>query len=245
MRADEFVRRFISVHKCAGCGEILEYKYSENALCPRCTDRWNRVVIADCNTCFKPIYKCTCMTKRLSKSGALCHRKLFEYKKDSAGVSEMRLLYTHKRFKIARVTRFISSQLAAAISEECAVLSPNEGDFLITHVPRTKRSYRIHGFDQSQRLASKLSEDLNICHMSVFKSSLRAKAQKDLNARERFENARKSIHLKKGVDLSGKYVILVDDIVTTGSQMAVCTELLRGVGARGVLCFSIATENKM
>ncbi len=245
MRLKEFVLRYISIHKCGGCGEILDYEHTTVALCERCATRWSMALVADCGSCFKPMYKCTCMTKRMSEAGALCHRRLFAYKKDNVGAPEMRMIYVNKYFKLLRVTKFIAEQLIPSIKEECAVLSDNAEDFIIVSVPRSKRSYRAYGYDQSEFLAAQISKLLGIEYRRMFKSSIFAKQQKQLSAKERMKNAQRSIHLRGKSDASGKYVILVDDVVTTGAQMSVCTKLLQGIGARGVLCFSVSSENKM
>ncbi|MBR2325305.1 MAG: phosphoribosyltransferase, partial [Clostridia bacterium] len=64
-----------------------------------------------------------------------------------------------------------------------------------------------------------------------------------LNARQRRENA--VFYARRGVDLSGKRVLLVDDIVTTGATMGSAAFALRGIGAKEIVgvCFAIAFKD--
>ena len=44
--------------------------------------------------------------------------------------------------------------------------------------------------------------------------------------------------------LKGRYVLLFDDIVTTGASMSVCVSVLRRAGVRGVVCLTLASDAK-
>ena len=66
----------------------------------------------------------------------------------------------------------------------------------------------------------------------------------NLNSRQRINNASRNTKRKGIVDVSGKYVILVDDIVTTGASMSVCVKMLMRESAAGVICLSVAGKNK-
>ena len=45
-------------------------------------------------------------------------------------------------------------------------------------------------------------------------------------------------------NIENKYVILFDDIVTTGASMAACAKLLKKAGAKGVICVCMASTVK-
>ncbi|MEE0278071.1 MAG: phosphoribosyltransferase family protein, partial [Agathobaculum butyriciproducens] len=57
-------------------------------------------------------------------------------------------------------------------------------------------------------------------------------AQKDYAARQ--SNAKDAVLPKKGVNLTGKSVVLVDDIITTGATAAAAVKALREMGASRV-----------
>ncbi len=186
------------------------------------------------------------MPKSLSRAGALCLRRVFFYDKDESYSAPMSTLFWLKYKKSKRVVRFVGEYLAKNIKDELESFGYPEGSesFAVTFVPRSRRSRLVYGFDQSAMLAENVSKRLGIRCVSAFRSVSKSQ-QKKLGGKLRAANAQKSIGLKRGVDLCGKYVLIIDDVVTTGASMVACTRLLQKAGARGVLCFALTTKNKM
>ncbi len=243
MTIGEFKLRFLSVRKCAACNKILDYERANEALCEQCEQRMNRVMLNECGRCIQSVRECSCMPRALSQIGVLCHRKLFFYTAENVHTVGNRLLYKLKHVKHARLSRYFAQMLAVAAREELEVLG--NPDAILTFVPRGRRTYNAYGFDQSEELVRHMSKDLNIPYARIFNTRVRAKTQKKLDADERFKNVEENIYVVKGADVTDKYVLLVDDMVTTGASMGVCTELSLLLGAKGVLCFSVASKNKM
>lgn len=242
MTRSEFVRRYITVHKCIGCDEILDYECSDTAYCDECRMGWNAALNENCKDCFKSARECLCMPKRLAKSGALVFRKLFFYGKGKTDLPEMRMIYFIKRKRYKRLFRFVAEQLLPLMKEELEVMGTDKSDVIVTYVPRGMRTRRLYGFDQAHMIARAVSEMLDIECRKLLKSKISSRSQKELGVVAREKNAENNIRLIRGADASGKCVLLVDDIVTSGSSMAACVRLLNTVGARGVLCFSLASE---
>ena len=242
MTAREFYLHFIAVRKCAGCGEILDPSHAEGALCEKCRVLWNEATLVGCGDCFKPARECCCMPKLISDAGALCLRKLFFYRSDAAYTPAMGVLYTHKNKKLARVTDFVADRISDAVADELGTIAPvNRSERVaVTFVPRRKRSRRLYGFDQSELLARAISQRLDMDFAKTFDTRFFSVAQKDLASRQRLSNARKNIYLESAERIKGKYVVLIDDVVTTGASMSVCVKRLMDAGAVGVLCFCIA-----
>ncbi len=240
----EFFRQFILVRKCARCGEILLPHLVETAFCDSCRIEWNAALTYSCNACFKSAVECDCMPKALSSAGALCLRRVFFYDKDKAYSAPMSTVFWLKYKKSKRIVRFVGEYVAKNVSDELESFGyPEEIEsFIVTHVPRSRRSRALYGFDQSKMLALEVAKQIGVEYQSVFRSASK-KQQKSLSTNARMSNAKRSIAVRDKVDVSGKYVVLIDDVVTTGASMASCVRLLQKQGARGILCFALTTKN--
>ena len=53
-------------------------------------------------------------------------------------------------------------------------------------------------------------------------------------------NAQGAYSLLPGAGLTGRRVVLVDDVVTSGATLSACAALLRQAGAEGVYCLTLA-----
>ena len=244
MTAKEFYRRFITVHKCGGCGQILSWDMSDEPFCEKCRVEWNEETVKSCGECFLPVKECGCMPTLLEKAGALTLRKLFFYLDKGERKATMGLIYWIKHRKNRRMTGFVGERLSEVLKQELEVFEIPIDEVFITYVPRGKVSYRTHGFDQSQLICRSISENTGIELLSVFRSAFSRKLQKELDGRERVRHARDTVRMKDKVSVSGRYAVLVDDIVTTGASMSVCTRQLMKAGARGVICLCIANRQK-
>lgn len=246
MTRKEFIDTFIKVRKCAGCGEILPPRLADTAFCDDCRIEWNASLVGSCGSCFKSAIECDCMPKLLSRTGALCLRRLFFYDKENSRTAPMSTIFWLKHKKSKRIVHFVGEYLSKNIKDELKTLGypENKDSFVVTFVPRSRRSRILYGFDQAELLAESFSKESGVRLVAAFRS-LSKRQQKKLDARTRAENAKSSIALKNGVDLRDKYVVLIDDVVTTGASMTACVRLLKKSGARGILCFALTTKNKM
>lgn len=244
MKAKEFYRRFIAVHKCVGCGEILPWQRSDQVFCEKCQQDWNADTLRSCVDCFLPARECECMPKALKSAGALTHRKLVFYSDSKENRSTGGIIYWLKHRKSNRVAHFVAAELLPSLQAELDTLDANDQKFIITHVPRGRKAKIFYGFDQSEMVCKHISRLTNLPHVSVFNSKISKKQQKDLGSKERMTHANATILLRRKSDVNDKYVILFDDIVTSGASMSVCTRQLMKSGAKGVICLSLASRQK-
>ena len=67
------------------------------------------------------------------------------------------------------------------------------------------------------------------------------KAQsKTRDARQRAANVAGVYALLPGADVSGRYILLIDDVVTTGSTLSEAARVLKKSGARSVMAAALA-----
>lgn len=244
MKAKEFYQRFIAVHKCIGCGEILPWQRSDQVFCEKCQQNWSADTLRGCVDCFSPARECECMPKSLKTTGALTHRKLAFYSDSGDNSTTNGVIYWLKHVKSGRVAHFVARELLPALNKELEVLNVTDQNVIITHVPRGKRAKIYHGFDQSEMVCKHLSRLTGFPHVFLFHSRISRHQQKDLNSKERMKHANATILLRNKLSVKDKYVVLFDDIVTSGASMSVCTRQLMKHGARGVICLSLALRQK-
>jgi ComF family protein len=114
----------------------------------------------------------------------------------------------------------------------------NTADVIIP-VPLHKRRLRERGYNQSACFAYGLAEKLNaVVDEHSLVRTVATKTQTQRSRFARFENMQNVFAVKDPAALEGKHVLLVDDIVTTGSTLEACgAELLKVAGLK----LSIAT----
>ncbi len=152
------------------------------------------------------------------------------------------MIYRIKNTRDRETSRFLAARLLRECGEEIAC--PEQSDTVcVTYVPRSTAAKLETGTDQARELAQALGHLSHVPMEHLIERAGRHRTpQKKLSARERMKNAEQSFRLCKHADVKGKTVILVDDIVTTGSTAAACIRLLRKGGAARVFCVSVATN---
>ena len=138
----------------------------------------------------------------------------------------------------------IAAELAPMVRSELDALGILEcsEQVCIVSIPRGKRSKMLYGFDQSELIAGALSRQMGIPYVNIIGRTRRGREQKGLVRDKRFGNVKGAFELKEDVALSGKYILLFDDIVTTGASMSGCVSLLQKAGAKEILALCIAQD---
>ena len=244
MTLREFLDRFVFVRKCGGCGALLEYEEVPNAFCPTCRVKWNQAKVEPCAVCYQGAVECTCMPKGLSATGVLSLRKLAFYSPKRMKEPQNQVIYRIKHEPNRRIFSFLASELRGAVAEELKTLEiePSE-DAVLVCVPRGRSAVAKYGFDQSELICRALSPLTGIPYLPVLKRKIGGKEQKKLDKTHRFRNIRSLFYWNPRIGedrIKGKYVFLLDDIVTTGASMAACVHLMKKAGAKAVICLCIA-----
>ena len=247
MKLKEFYARFLGVHKCGGCGSILPYERFDHAFCDDCHLQWNSALTIGCGKCFRPAVECTCMPKALSDAGALCLRKLFFYENENGGQAQIRLIYRLKRYKNLRLTAFAAGELLPFVKKELesAGLLDNMEKVVVCSCPRGRSARVRYGHDQAEEIAKYFAKDLGVEYLPLFRQSMGSKEQKELDSKSRFKNATEHMTIDTRIDISGRFIVLYDDMVTTGASMSACVSHAMKSGAAGVICVSLACSDKI
>ena len=120
------------------------------------------------------------------------------------------------------------------------------GGDLIVPVPIHASRARERGFDQAILLAVVAARELGLPCARILERRWATVRQFDLDRGARAGNVAGAFELigraPKELPLSGHWVILVDDVVTTGSTLVACAEPLLEAGAIGVSALTVARE---
>lgn len=128
------------------------------------------------------------------------------------------------------------------IIADCVENNLDCGDIdVISYVPLSRKRLRKRGYNQAQLLAETVSCELGIACVPTLKKPVDNPAQSGTkNSGERRKNVQGVYAADKKTDIAGKSVLLIDDVVTTGSTLSECAKTLKEAGALYVYCATIA-----
>ena len=114
------------------------------------------------------------------------------------------------------------------------------GEFdTVTWVPVSRRRLRERGYDQAELLAQAAGRVWGVRPERLLEKVQDNPAQSGLESPEaRRENVRNVYQALP--DATGKRVLLIDDICTTGATLIECAQVLTQAGAAGVVCAAAA-----
>lgn len=114
--------------------------------------------------------------------------------------------------------------------------------FSIQPIPLHPFRQRQRGFNQSEIIAKWLARKTGGRMIQALERVKETKAQAQLGREDRISNAKGAFAMKKGLKLTNFVVVVVDDVVTTGSTVAEATAILKVAGAGKIIVFSIAKD---
>jgi ComF family protein len=118
------------------------------------------------------------------------------------------------------------------------------GADMVVHVPVHRDRERQRGYDQAALIGRHAADYLRLPFAPVLTRARATTAQFDLDRRDRARNVRDAFAIDPRADgtVRGRWVLLVDDVVTTGSTLAACATALESAGALGVSAITVARE---
>jgi len=136
----------------------------------------------------------------------------------------------------------LAEPLGAAVARRWARVGV--GADLVTHVPVHAGRARTRGYDQAQLIARSAARHLDLPYAPLLSRERATMAQFDLDRRDRAANVAGAFVARTGggVDPAGRWILLVDDVVTTGATLAACAEALERPGALGCSAVTLARE---
>ena len=113
-------------------------------------------------------------------------------------------------------------------------------DLILVPVPLHVRRKKWRGFNQAEILAKSLSLKFNQPYGEYLARIIETASQVGLKKDERKKNVKGAFRLRTGADVSGKNILLVDDVYTSGATMQEACRVLKKAGAKTVWAIALA-----
>ncbi|MBV9595357.1 MAG: ComF family protein [Chloroflexi bacterium] len=199
---------------CAGCRTALPYL--PRGLCPRCATRRGAAACRGCG--------------HLSSALSAIHAA-FAYE-GAARNAVVTLKFRSGRYLVPLMGELLRESLA---------VRPLVAD-LVVPVPLSGARLRSRGFNQAALLAGCVAPAVRGVLAEDVLSRADRPAQRTLTAAQRRSNLEGAFACARGLELAGKRVLLVDDVVTTGATVSTCADTLARAGAGSVSVLAFARD---
>jgi competence protein ComFC len=206
-------------------------------LCAGCDSKLTRIVPPFCAKCSEPFpgaitgaFTCAnCGHRALQFDAAVAAYR-------SRGIVRQ-IVLDFKYGRQIHLRHLVARWLIAALDDERL---RNATFDLIVPVPLHPARERERGFNQSALLAELLSMRTALETKSVLERIRYTTTQTAYDRAERMQNLHGAFRLRKTADVRGLRVLLVDDVLTTGSTLSECARVLKKAGALSVYAATAA-----
>ncbi len=219
---------------CVVCSDDID---RDEYLCENCQSRAPRITAPFCAKCSEPFSGAISQTF----SCANCEHRILHFDSAVAAYRSRGLVrkLVHE-FKYGH-HRHLRYPLAEWLGE--AMNDPRLRGLrfdLIVPVPLHPARERERGFNQATLLAESLSGQIGVPLRPVLERIRFTSTQTAHDRAERMENLRDAFRLRKKADVRQLRLLLIDDILTTGSTLSECARVLKEAGAIAVYAATAA-----
>ena len=149
-------------------------------------------------------------------------------------------IYAFKYHGRSHYGYYLSCFMRGALSRSFSRRSLEE--MMIVPVPLSRGRQKERGYNQSEVLACHLARQLGLREpVYALIRSAATESQTFLNRVLRQKNIRHAFSLSQDIDVTGRHIILVDDVLTTGATLNECARILKKKGARKVTGLTLAS----
>lgn len=211
---------------------------NEEHICSQCREKLSFIGENKCSICGKPLESDTLIKKCYS-----CKKHPHYFSKAIAAVEYQgiikEVIYKYKYGNRPYLYKALGPILIQAIRESDIDI----GDIdIIVPVPLHRMKIIKRGFNQSELLGRYISKgfDIPISVGNLIRQK-RTLRQNSLDRSNRRSNIKDAFRIKKNVEFTGKRVIVIDDIFTTGATVDECSKKLVQAGAKEIIVVTLAT----
>ena len=216
---------------CSASVGLREY------LCADCEAKLSRIVPPFCAKCSEPFDGAITNTF----SCANCSHRLLYF---DAAVSAYRsrgvarnVILNFKYGRQFHLRHLVARWLIAAFDD--SRLRGRTFDVIVP-VPLHPARERERGFNQAALLAERVGPSLGVPVRPVLQRVRYTTTQTAFDRAERIQNLRHAFRLRRNADVRSLRVLLIDDVLTTGSTLSECARVLKESGAHSVYAATAA-----
>ncbi|MFZ4683503.1 MAG: ComF family protein [Terrimicrobiaceae bacterium] len=222
---------FFPLH-CAGCGSAL----ASGWLCTACLEEVKPVPPPRCDTCSQPFSGAMEQFVCVNCRGRAFHFECAVAVMQSRGVLRdliHRLKYNGELW----LAEPLGDLLEQGLEDERL-----EGEVIdaVVPVPLHPLRRREREFNQAEILGRELARRRGWPFVDVLQRTRYTVTQTHFDRRRRMQNLRDAFTLRQNADVQGKHLLLVDDVLTTGSTLDECARVLLEAGAQSVRALTVA-----
>ncbi|HPK83788.1 MAG TPA: ComF family protein [Candidatus Syntrophosphaera sp.] len=208
---------------CLACNESVDS--AAEVLCSQCRERLQPIMENYCDKCGAPLadYRCEACSHLAFKFDYA--RAAYVFKTPA-----QELVY-HLKYSDIRSPAVFFSQALMSIP----AAKRFRGNFdLVTAVPLHRVRERDRGYNQSELLGRALAFELGIPFSQPVIRRQNTRSQTNLSRQARLDNLSGAFTLRRGANVGGQRIIVVDDVFTTGTTVNEVSQVLKAGGASRV-----------
>jgi ComF family protein len=115
---------------------------------------------------------------------------------------------------------------------------PRSPDFLVP-VPLHPLRRRERGYNQAELLARAIGQRMEIPVLDILRRVRNTTTQTHFDRKERMKNLSRAFKISSDQSIKESQILLVDDVLTTGSTLDECAKVLLAAGAGSVYALAI------
>ena len=231
LQKSELFQAAVSLLYPATCAICREQVRAGEYLCDGCEGKVVRIVRPFCETCSEPFEG----SINTAFGCANCAHRTIHF---DAAVAAYRgrgivrdVIHEFKYNRQIHLRHLVARWLRAALDDERL---RGQQFHVVVPVPLHPARQRERGFNQATLLAELLSAHAAIPCRPLLKRIRYTTTQTALDRSERMENLHNAFRLRKNADVRGLRMLLIDDVLTTGSTLSECARVLKRAGAKSV-----------